>query len=74
VAGRRYDGLILDFAGVLTSNMVEVISDFERRDGLRPGAFLRMWADPRGQELYRRLETGEIDQRGWNEGSEVCST
>ncbi len=48
--------------------MVEVISDFERREGLRPGGFLRMWADARGQELYRRLEIGEIDQRGWNEG------
>lgn len=68
MAGRAFDGLILDFAGVLTTNMVEVISEFERREGLRAGAFLRMWADPRGQELYRRLEVGEIDQRDWNEG------
>jgi putative hydrolase of the HAD superfamily len=68
VAGRRFDGLILDFAGVLTSNMVEVIGCFERRERLPAGTFLRAWADPRGQDLYRRLELGEIDQRAWNEG------
>jgi len=66
---RRFGGLILDFAGVLTSNMVDVISRFESREKLPAGMFLRRgWADPRGAELYRRLETGEIDQRGWNEG------
>jgi hypothetical protein len=31
--GRRFRGLILDFAGVLTSNMVETIDMFEARDG-----------------------------------------
>jgi putative hydrolase of the HAD superfamily len=66
--GVRFAGLILDFAGVLTSNMVEVIGLFEAREGLEPGTFLRAWADPRGQELYRRLEAGEIDQRTWNAG------
>ena len=66
---RRFAGLILDFAGVLTSNMVDVISLFESREKLAPGMFLRRgWADPRGAELYRRLEAGEIDQRDWNEG------
>lgn len=64
MAVRRFDGLILDFAGVLTSNMVEVIEHFERREGLTRGKFLRAWADPQGQELYRRLEAGEIGQRG----------
>ena len=66
---RRFAGLILDFAGVLTSNMVEVISRFESRERLVPGTFLtKGWADPKGAELYRQLEAGEIDQRGWNEG------
>jgi putative hydrolase of the HAD superfamily len=68
MSGRRYSGLILDFAGVLTSNMVEVIGLFEQRERLAAGTFLKAWADPRGQDLYRRLEAGEIDQRGWNEG------
>jgi putative hydrolase of the HAD superfamily len=30
--------------------------------------FLSKWADPRGQDLYRRLELGEITQQDWNEG------
>jgi hypothetical protein len=32
--GRRFSGLILDWAGVLTTNMVEVIESFEAREGL----------------------------------------
>jgi putative hydrolase of the HAD superfamily len=50
--------VILDFAGVLTSNMVEVIDLFEVRERLPAGRFLRAWASPEGQELYRRLELG----------------
>ncbi|WP_283135431.1 HAD-IA family hydrolase [Rhizohabitans arisaemae] len=62
----RYRGLIFDFFGVLTFNMVEVISYFEDREKLARGTFLRGWADPRGQELFRRLELGEITQTDWN--------
>ncbi len=65
---RRFSGLILDWAGVLTTNMVEVIESFEAREMLPEGLFLRRWADPRGQELYRLLELGEIAQAEWNEG------
>ncbi|MGH3223009.1 MAG: HAD-IA family hydrolase [Streptosporangiaceae bacterium] len=65
---RRFRGLILDFAGVLTSNMVEVIELFEAREHLRPGSFLKSWASAEGQELYRQLELGTISQRAWNEG------
>jgi putative hydrolase of the HAD superfamily len=68
VAGRRFSGLILDFAGVLTTNMVEVIDLFEAREHVRPGAFLSAWASGEGQELYRRLELGLISQQDWNEG------
>jgi putative hydrolase of the HAD superfamily len=64
----RFTGLILDFAGVLTSNMVEVYGQFEQRENLPSGLVLRGWADPRGQDLYRRLELGEISQAEWNEG------
>ena len=65
---RRFSGLILDWAGVLTTNMVEVFASFEAREGLPKGLFLSKWADPRGQNLYRRLELGEITQEDWNEG------
>ncbi|MEV3874674.1 HAD-IA family hydrolase [Streptomyces sp. NPDC049906] len=63
-----YGGVIFDFFGVLTFNMVEVISSFEDRERLRRGTFLRAWADPRGQELFRRLELGQIAQTEWNTG------
>jgi hypothetical protein len=48
--------VIFDFAGVLTSNMVEVIAEFEAREGLPDGLYLRAWATSQGQDLYR----------GWN--------
>jgi putative hydrolase of the HAD superfamily len=59
--------VIFDFAGVLTSNMVEVIAEFEAREVLPNGLYLRAWATPQGQDLYRRLELGEITQAEWNE-------
>ncbi|MGW3229167.1 HAD-IA family hydrolase [Kitasatospora sp. NPDC001095] len=63
-----YRGLILDFFGVLTFNMVEVISSFEDRERLARGTFLRAWADPRGQDLFRQLELARISQTDWNIG------
>lgn len=64
----RYRGLIFDFFGVLTFNMVEVIAGFEDREKIPRGTFLRAWVDPRGQGLFRRLELGEISQTDWNSG------
>jgi putative hydrolase of the HAD superfamily len=61
-------GLILDFFGVLTSNMVEVIGYFEDRENLARGTFLRAWADPAGKDLFTALELGQISQRDWNAG------
>jgi hypothetical protein len=34
----------MDWAGVLTTNMVEVIASFEMREGLKHGLFLFRWA------------------------------
>lgn len=65
---QRYKGLILDFFGVLTSNMVEVIEAFEQREKIPSGTFLRAWALPEGQKLFRELELGRIEQTEWNEG------
>lgn len=67
-AQAKFGGVIFDFFGVLTFNMVEVISSFEDREKLRRGTFLRGWADPRGKELFRQLELGQISQTDWNAG------
>lgn len=64
----RFGGVIFDFFGVLTFNMVEVISYFEDRERLARGTFLRAWVDPRGQDLFRQLELGTISQTEWNRG------
>jgi putative hydrolase of the HAD superfamily len=66
--GSKYSAVIFDFFGVLTFNMVEVISYFEDREKLPRGTFLRAWADPRGQDLFRQLELGQITQTDWNNG------
>ncbi|ACU75722.1 HAD-superfamily hydrolase, subfamily IA, variant 3 [Catenulispora acidiphila DSM 44928] len=68
MVARRFNGLIFDFFGVLTSNMVEVIECFEDREKIARGTFLRAWADPRGRDLFTRLELGEISQTDWNSG------
>jgi putative hydrolase of the HAD superfamily len=64
----RFRGVIFDFFGVLTFNMVEVICAFEDREKITRGTFLRVWADPRGQALFRQLELGQIAQADWNAG------
>jgi putative hydrolase of the HAD superfamily len=64
----RYRGVIFDFFGVLTFNMVEVISAFEDREQIPRGTFLRAWVDQRGQDLFKRLELAEITQTDWNNG------
>jgi putative hydrolase of the HAD superfamily len=46
----RFTGLMLDFAGVLTSNMVEVYGQFEKRENLPAGLVLRGWADAWSQD------------------------
>ncbi|MFJ9446435.1 HAD family hydrolase [Kitasatospora sp. NPDC101235] len=62
----RFGAVVFDFFGVLTFNMVEVIQAFEDREKIVRGTFLRGWASPKGQELFRRLELGQITQEEWN--------
>jgi len=39
---------------------VETIGLLDARERVIPGRFLKAWASVRGQELYRRLELGEV--------------
>lgn len=59
--------LILDFAGVMTSNMVDVIEDFEAKEKLKPGTFIKSWASRAGAEAFGLLELGQITQAEWNQ-------
>lgn len=64
---RRYRGLIVDFGGVLTTSMRRNAEEFERAEGLEPGAYRRALRDPEGARVYADLEIGCATQRDWNE-------
>ena len=56
-------GLLVDFGGVLTTNVFESFRAFCEAEGLDPEAFLRLFREDSGAlaEL-RRVETGELDE------------
>jgi hypothetical protein len=62
IVGRRFGGLILDFAGVLTSNMVEVIDLFEVRERLPAERFLRAWGRSPPRSAHRSSTTPRLGQ------------
>jgi putative hydrolase of the HAD superfamily len=56
-------GLLVDFGGVLTTNVFDSFRDFARSEGLDPDAVKRLFReDPRALEELRRLERGEQDE------------
>ncbi|MFD7069761.1 HAD-IA family hydrolase [Streptomyces sp. NPDC059913] len=63
-------GLILDFAGVLTADPIDVHRAWCVSEGLVPGAWRSTLNDhPEGRRPYAALEIGEIGQAEWNEGT-----
>ncbi len=61
------NGLLLDFGGVLTTNVFDSFRDFCVAEGLDPAAVKTLFRDePRARELVRGLETGQLsdDQFG----------
>nr|WSZ95246.1 HAD-IA family hydrolase [Streptomyces sp. NBC_00857] len=63
----QYNGLILDFGGVLTTRMITGPT-FEKAEGLEPGAYSRALQEhPDGVRVYADLEVGRATQRQWNE-------
>jgi putative hydrolase of the HAD superfamily len=61
--GRRalVKGLVLDYGGVLTTNVFDSFRDFCVTEGLEPGAVKDLFrADPSARGLVRAVETGEI--------------
>jgi putative hydrolase of the HAD superfamily len=60
-------GLILDFGGVLTTDVAACALAFDRRAGLPDGTFLATIAhNPQGAAFYADLERGAITQDEWN--------
>jgi putative hydrolase of the HAD superfamily len=59
-----YQGLILDFGGVVTTSLFDELSAFCAREGLAPGAFARALRDGgEGQRAFEAVEAGKIPQR-----------
>ena len=56
-------GLLLDFGGVLTTNVFDSFRAFCEKEGLDPQSVKRLFReDPRALAELRRLEVGELDE------------
>ena len=56
-------GLLVDFGGVLTTNVFDSFRAFCAAEGLEPDAFVTLFrSDPEARRELRRVETGEIDE------------
>jgi putative hydrolase of the HAD superfamily len=61
-------GLLVDFGGVLTTNVFESFRQFCEREGLDPEEVKRLFReDPRALAELRRLERGEVTQEQFAE-------
>jgi len=56
-------GLLVDFGGVLTSNVFDSFKEFCRREGLAEDAFVTLFrSNPEARAELRRVETGEVEE------------
>ena len=56
------DGLLVDFGGVLTSNVFDSFAEFSRDEGLAPDTVRDLFMqDPAARALLGDLETGRVD-------------
>jgi putative hydrolase of the HAD superfamily len=61
-------GLLVDFGGVLTTNVFDSFRDFCVAEGLEPDAVKRLFRDdPEALALVRGLETGELSEDDFGE-------
>jgi len=62
------EALLLDFGGVLTTNVFESFRQFSEAEGLEPQAVKRLFREsPEALALLRRLERGELDENEFAE-------
>jgi putative hydrolase of the HAD superfamily len=59
----HYEGLLLDFGGVVTNDFFAALGAHCERLGLPHDSFRNLvTADPQGRELYHQVERGELSQ------------
>ena len=59
-----YQGLILDFGGVITTDVYGCLAAFCVREGIAPDSAIRaLSAVPEGRELFAAAEAGRVPQR-----------
>ncbi len=65
---RGYRALLVDFGGVLTTNVFDSFREFCKREGLAPDAVKRLFReDAEALALLRRLERGELPEDAFAE-------
>ena len=58
-----HSALVVDFGGVLTTNIWDAFGEFCEKEGLDPGAVKDLFrTNPEAMRLLRGLETGELDE------------
>ncbi len=63
MSGQALRGLLVDFGGVLTTNVFDSFREFCRTEGLDEDAFVTLFrSNPDARAELRRVETGEIDE------------
>lgn len=63
---RALKALIVDFGGVLTNPLLEVMRDFCRAEGLAEDALVNLFTrDSQGRAAFAELERGDITQQEW---------
>ena len=61
-ADGRHEALLVDFGGVLTTNMWEGFDEFCRAEGIEPGSVMSLFKhEPEALADLRLLETGELE-------------
>jgi putative hydrolase of the HAD superfamily len=64
----RYRGLLIDYGGVLTTNLFDSFRAFCEREGLAPDVIVRQFrGNTEARELLIELETGRMEEREFEE-------
>jgi epoxide hydrolase-like predicted phosphatase len=60
---QTHSALVVDFGGVLTTNIWDAFGEFCEKEGLDPGAVKDLFrTNPEAMRLLRGLETGDLDE------------